>query len=574
MARMCSVQAPRPVVADMPGTRTGFKRARQSRPRGGMVVLNQSRGTCARNLTRCLKSVAEPIAATGIHAHPESRIPAGEFRRLGQDARSSASRQVRARTICDATFATRCLRSRLDYVLPMQSDLATAALAGLAKRRVLAIAVLRQARLVWASPALLAMFGLEPDAATGKRFLDLVAPDDRKSLAGVLDEAPGAEAPHTAFVGLRADGSLFDGELTSSAFDLPGGAGAVITVSDVTEQRRAQNQLSYLAFRDALTELPNRALFFDRLRQALVDARRHSSAFAVLVADLDGFKHVNDRFGHETGDALLQVAAKRLRAASREGDTVARIGGDEFSAILARAASTEDAAIVAQRMVRAFNAPVVVAGQSCAVGISIGIALYPANGKDMDTLVANADGAMYAAKRSGGRCFKVAGERDPDISGPLRLPFFEWNESHTLGVPLMDEQHRHLATLINRLGEELKAGHEADRLSESLGRLIEAARVHFTDEERLLAEAGLGSAHHKAEYRRLLEELKSQTLKIDSRSMALTMRFLKFWLQRHIESMDKLHARQLIEMGLGGSAAHLRPFPEGTGRSSPGAHPA
>jgi diguanylate cyclase (GGDEF)-like protein/PAS domain S-box-containing protein len=290
----------------------------------------------------------------------------------------------------------------------MQPSLPQAALAGLVKRRELAVAVLRHALVIWASPALLAMFGLEPNAATGRRFLDLVAAEDREMLAGVLDETPGAEAPPTAFRGVRADGSLFDGELASSAFDLPGGAGAVITVSDVTEQRRALTKRSYLAFRDALTELPNRALFFDRLRQTLVDARRHSGAFAILVADLDGFKHVNDRFGHETGDALLQVAAKRLRAASREGDTVARIGGDEFSAILARTTSAEDAAIVAKRMVLAFNAPVVVAEQSCQVGISIGIALYPANGKDIDTLVADADGAMYAAKRAGGKCFKVA----------------------------------------------------------------------------------------------------------------------------------------------------------------------
>jgi len=291
----------------------------------------------------------------------------------------------------------------------MRPYLAAAALAGLVKRRELAVAVLRRARVTWASPALLAMFGLEPGVAAGKHFLDLVADEDREMLAGVLDETPGAEAPPTAFRGVRADGSQFDGELVSSAFDLPGGAGAVITVTDVTEPRHALTKLSHLAFRDALTELPNRALFFDRLRQVLLDARRHSDAFAVLVADLDGFKYVNDRFGHETGDALLQVAAKRLRAASREGDTVARIGGDEFSVILARTASAEDAVIVAKRMVHAFEAPVVVAGQSCQVGISVGIALYPANGKEMDSLMADADGAMYAAKRAGGRCFKIAG---------------------------------------------------------------------------------------------------------------------------------------------------------------------
>ena len=434
----------------------------------------------------------------------------------------------------------------------MQPDLAAAALAGLAKRRVLAVAVLRQGRIVWASPALLALFALEPEGAVGKRFIELVAPDDRGTLASTLDETPGAEAPPTSFRALRLDGSQFDAELTSSAFDLPGGPGAVVALSDVTEQRRAQTQLSYLAFRDPLTELPNRALFFDRLRQALVDARRHGNTFAVLVSDLDGFKLINDRYGHETGDALLQVAAKRLRAATREGDTVARIGGDEFSALLARAASQEDAAIVAARMVRALDAPIVVGGQPCHVGVSIGIALYPVNGKDMDTLVAHADGAMYAAKRTGGKCFKFAGERDPEISGPLRLPFLEWSEAHAVGVPLMDEQHKQLATLINRLGEELKAGHESDRLNESLSMLVEAARAHFSDEERLMTEAGLGAAaeRHKQEHRRLLEELQSQAAKFDGRSMALSMRYLNFWLLHHIETMDKPHAKLMLERGL------------------------
>jgi diguanylate cyclase (GGDEF)-like protein/PAS domain S-box-containing protein len=291
----------------------------------------------------------------------------------------------------------------------MQPALTVAALAGLIKRRELAVAVLREARIVWASPALLALFGLESGDTTGRHFLDLVVEDDREMLAGVLDETPGAESAITAFRGLCADGTVFDGELASSGFDLPGGAGAVVTVNDVTEPRRALGMLSHLAFRDALTELPNRALFFDRLRQLLVDARRHGGGFAVLVADLDEFKQVNERFGQKTGDALLQVAAKRLRAASREADTVARIGGDEFSVVLSRTARAEDAVMVAERMVRAFSAPVVVGGKSCQVGISIGIALYPANGTDADTLVAGADGAMYSAKRAGGKCFRVAG---------------------------------------------------------------------------------------------------------------------------------------------------------------------
>ena len=214
--------------------------------------------------------------------------------------------------------------------------------------------------------------------------------------------------------------------------------------------------------------------------------------------------------------------------------------GDEFSALLARAATPEDAAIVARRMVQALDQPIVIAGQPCQVGISIGIALYPAGGKDMDVLVAHADGAMYAAKRAGGRCYKFAGERDADISGPLRLPFFEWSEAHSVGVPLMDEQHKELAGLINRIGEDLKAGHDAERLHESFARLVQAARAHFADEEQLMAHAGLGAAaeRHKQEHRRLLEELESQADALEGRSMSLTMRYLNFWLLHHIETTD------------------------------------
>ena len=447
----------------------------------------------------------------------------------------------------------------------MQSDLPAAALAGLAERRVLAVAVVRGGRLAWASPALRSMFGLEA-AAEPHSFLDLVAPQDREALSGVLEQGAGAQLAPSAFTALRADGTQFDAELAGCALELPGGAGVALTVSDVTVQRRAQAQLSYLALRDPLTELPNRALFFDRLRQALVGARRHGSSFAVLVSDLDGFKLINDRYGHETGDALLQVAAKRLRAATREGDTVARIGGDEFSALLARAATPEDAAIVARRMVQALDQPIVIAGQPCQVGISIGIALYPAGGKDMDVLVAHADGAMYAAKRAGGRCYKFAGERDPDISGPLRLPFFEWNEAHSVGVPLMDEQHKELAGLINRIGEDLKAGHDAERLHESFARLLAAARKHFAEEEQLMVLAGLGAAteRHKQEHRRLLEELEGQASALEGRSMSLTMRYLNFWLLHHIETTDKPHAKLLIERGNTIALAN-KPLPPGSG---------
>lgn len=433
----------------------------------------------------------------------------------------------------------------------MPSDLATAELVGLAARGVLSVAILRNGRIAWASPGFLVMFRLNAASAIGTRFLDLVVPEERETLASAIDETPGAALAPTPAHGLRADGSRFDAELGCAAFELPGGGGAVITVRDITEQRRAETRLSELAFIDPLTELPNRALFFDRLRQTLVDARRHGNHFAVLVGDLDGFKQVNDRYGHETGDALLQVTAKRLRAAVREGDTVARTGGDEFAALLPRASSQEEATIVAKRMVGGLGAPIVVAGQKCEVGLSAGIALYPEDGKDIDALVAHADSAMYAAKRAGGKRFVFARAHPADLTGPLRLPAFEWHESHLVGVPLMDEEHKKLAALVNRLGEELKGGQDADNLRESLRRLGEVARTHFVHEEWLIANAGLRAAadRHTHEQRSLIDELESQAIQFGGKSMALTMRYLNGWLSRHIEG-DKPYAKELLDRGL------------------------
>jgi diguanylate cyclase (GGDEF)-like protein/hemerythrin-like metal-binding protein/PAS domain S-box-containing protein len=433
----------------------------------------------------------------------------------------------------------------------MPYDLAAAALAGLATHGGLSAAVVRNGRIAWASAGFVNMFGLGGSNAVGTPVAELVAAGDRETIAKAITETPGITLMPTQACALRADGSQFDAEFSCAALELPGGPGAVIMVRDVTEQRRTETRLSELAFSDPLTELPNRALFFDRLRQTLVDARRHGTSFAVLVGDLDGFKQVNDRYGHETGDALLQAAAKRLRAALREGDTVARTGGDEFAALLPRASNQEEAAIVAKRIVGSLDTPIVVAGQQCVVGFSAGLALYPADGKDIDTLLAHADSAMYAAKRAGGKRFEFVHARRADITGPLRLPAFEWHESYAVGVPVMDEGHKTLAALVNRLGEELKAGHDAERVRESLRKLEEVARAHFVHEEWLIANAGLHVAaeRHKHEQRALMEELESQSLQLGGRSMALTMRYLNGWLARHIER-DRPYARELLEQGL------------------------
>jgi diguanylate cyclase (GGDEF)-like protein len=145
--------------------------------------------------------------------------------------------------------------------------------------------------------------------------------------------------------------------------------------------------------------LPNRALFHDRLEQGLALAHRHQQQLAVLFLDLDHFKEINDTLGHDIGDVLLKESANRLLACVRETDTVARMGGDEFTVILAEIKAPEHAQHVAQSILNAMLEPFDLNGKRCNVGCSIGIARYPEHGMDSETLLKNADTAMYHAKR-------------------------------------------------------------------------------------------------------------------------------------------------------------------------------
>ncbi len=187
-------------------------------------------------------------------------------------------------------------------------------------------------------------------------------------------------------------------ELTASP--APGGLTAV-SVVDVTPYIEGERRLERQALHDPLTGLPNRALFADRLTQALRAARREQSAAAILMMDLNGFKGVNDSFGHDIGDRLLHAVAARFRERLRTSDTLARLGGDEFAAILV-GTDEEGARLVAHSLTEALDTPIVLEGEPVPPlrpGTSVGIALYPAHGTDAETILRHADAAMYAAKR-------------------------------------------------------------------------------------------------------------------------------------------------------------------------------
>jgi diguanylate cyclase (GGDEF)-like protein len=164
--------------------------------------------------------------------------------------------------------------------------------------------------------------------------------------------------------------------------------------------------MSFKAERDFLTGLPNRALLTDRLAQAIALAIRHRKRLAVLYVDLDNFKDINDSFGHSVGDQLLQSAAKRLEHCIRHSDTVSRQGGDEFVVLLSEVESAQDAARVSEKLIKAMANPHLFGDHELNVTLSIGISLFPDDAGDAETLLTNADTAMYHAKRVGGNSYK------------------------------------------------------------------------------------------------------------------------------------------------------------------------
>jgi diguanylate cyclase (GGDEF)-like protein/PAS domain S-box-containing protein len=182
------------------------------------------------------------------------------------------------------------------------------------------------------------------------------------------------------------------------------------TNEDITARRAAEERIQFLAYYDALTGLPNRTLLLDRLGKALAGARRQKCKIALLFLDLDGFKTINDSLGHSVGDLLLQEVAERLKTWGREQDTVARLGGDEFLIMLTQIKELPDVAVAAERLMDAMTAEFVVQGHSLNISCSIGVSIFPEHGADCETLIKNADAAMYSAKDCGHSNFQFFAE--------------------------------------------------------------------------------------------------------------------------------------------------------------------
>jgi len=241
-------------------------------------------------------------------------------------------------------------------------------------------------------------------APSREAMLQYAHPDDRASLHDTLERLGAGEtsASSCKFRAKLEDGAIAHLALQAELeFDDEGPRRVVGTLQDISERVRFEEELAKLARYDALTGLPNRHLLNDRLEQAMTHAKRSGRMIAVAFVDLDRFKIVNDTLGHDAGDALLKEVARRLQSCLREGDTVARQGGDEFVVVLSDLARAEDATLVAQKMLDTLAPAVRLSGQDVMPGASMGIALFPRDGENLQTLMMNADKAMYSAKHAG-----------------------------------------------------------------------------------------------------------------------------------------------------------------------------
>ena len=255
------------------------------------------------------------------------------------------------------------------------------------------------------NPAVAKLFGYPEQELIGQQAEILIATTHRSAFDNYLQRRLKLDIPVSGAhetMGKRKNGSLFPLEFVVSSMQVGSRHLFIATLRDISERKAHTDALEYQALHDALTGLPNRSLFGDRLRQALLNARRNQKMFGVLLLDLDRFKDINDALGHDRGDSLLQEVTARLRGVLRATDTIARLGGDEFAVLTTDARHPEDVVATARKILASLEGPFAIADQMVETGASIGIAMYPVHGDDPSTLLRRADVAMYVAKRAGG----------------------------------------------------------------------------------------------------------------------------------------------------------------------------
>jgi len=349
---------------------------------------------------------------------------------------------------------------------------------------------------------------------------------------------------------VRRSGEEFPIELAITPFQVDSTHHFTAFIADISLRKAAEERVGFLANHDRLTDLPNRELFFDRLSQAISLSRRKRNHLAVLFLDLDGFKGVNDTHGHEVGDATLRTVASRLKASVRDMDSVARLGGDEFAVLLGEIQESSYITAIADKIIKSISEVMVLSnGDQYGIGVSIGIAIYPENGAEIDTLMKAADNAMYQSKARGKNQSTVSGEFANEMTS-----FEQWvvlAESHRTGIETIDDQHHTIASMLNRLNFSLKNNDSRDNVELQLNELVSFTIFHFTNEERLMAEHGYPDAlGHGASHQHLINEVGYLKQRLEQGGELLLLQWLKDWFLAHVTSSDMALGEYLHSRGV------------------------
>jgi diguanylate cyclase (GGDEF)-like protein/PAS domain S-box-containing protein len=254
------------------------------------------------------------------------------------------------------------------------------------------------------NPAAENIFGYRKEELIGTSFSRLLIPTDIQRF--ISPDGRPIPLSQQELTGLRKTGEIFFLLLSISEGNVSDTRFFTVMARDNSERHIFESELEYLATHDTLTGLPNRTLLYDRLQQAVTQCARAKKMAAILFIDLDRFKTINDTYGHAAGDSILKEVAIRLRGCLREGDSVARNGGDEFTVVLPMLNDSGDATVIAQKVLATLVQPFKPNNKDLFIGGSIGISLYPNDGSDADSLLKNADSAMYQAKAAGGDAYR------------------------------------------------------------------------------------------------------------------------------------------------------------------------
>ena len=309
------------------------------------------------------------------------------------------------------TFSAIAARKRMEAALRRERDFARQVMETIGQ----GVAVTdRFDRFLYVNPAYARMVGRSVESMVGRTPFDLTEAEDHPTLQNASEAwQQGLQLTYEARLCHVAGYHIHARITVVPRYEDDELVGTIAAISDVTDEIMQQERLQWQASYDALTGLPNRTLFWERLGGALARSGRRCESVGLLFLDLDGFKGVNDRFGHEVGDALLSTAATRLQRCVRENDTVARMGGDEFTIVLDGPIDLDGARRVAQAVIDELENPIVVGGEVLALSTSVGVALSSDNAKPED-LVRAADHAMYEAKRAGKGRYAVAKDAPED----------------------------------------------------------------------------------------------------------------------------------------------------------------